>query len=165
MLFFIQFTDRRKRLARLQAGSFSESFRVQAAAATTAVEAVWLRELAALLGRKKKVVLPVVGEAHSVSRAWVLYRQDDKAMIQDRLFPAGFDPEKGRIPEHASVTADGERICEWPVRLADIADFLRRKAGSAAGASASPRRTAQPRSGKQEDHPAGQRRPAGRAVG
>ncbi|MBK8475896.1 MAG: hypothetical protein IPL39_06165 [Opitutaceae bacterium] len=144
MLFFIQFTDRRKRLARLQAGSFSEAFRVQGAASTTAVEAVWLRELAALLGRKKKVVLPVVSEADSVSRAWVVYRLDDKAMIQDRQFPAGFDPEKGRIPEHESVTADGERIAEWPVRLADIADFLRRKAGPAKATSGSPRRTAKP---------------------
>lgn len=141
MIFFIQFTDRRKKLARIQAGSFSESFCVHSSLSTTALEEVWLRELAALLGTKKKVALPIEGDSRSLAHGWVFYRHEGSAFIQDRLFPEGFDPATSRIPQRETVTEEGDKVSEWSVPLSDIAEFLRRRA-SLGGAPKTPRRPA-----------------------
>ena len=125
MIFDIDYIGRRRTLARIQIGDFSEAFAVSIDATPAEVRKVWRERLAGLLGRKKKVALPVWRSAHIVSRAWIFYRSGDRVYVHDRIFLRGFDERTGRLPKRETVSEDGRRISEWSIRRPAIAAFVK----------------------------------------
>ena len=125
MIFDIDYVGRRRSLARIQIGDFSEAFAVSIDATPAEVRKVWRERLAGLLGRKKKVALPVWRSAHLVSRAWIFYRSGDRVYVRDRIFLRGFDERTGRLPKRETVSEDGRRISEWSIRRSAIAAFVK----------------------------------------
>ncbi|PTX92676.1 hypothetical protein [Opitutus sp. ER46] len=121
MAFTLQFVDRRKRLARIQAGSFTDAFQVPTGKPTGEQETAWYRELRKLLGDTKRTALLVSGDKRTAARAWTFYRVKDTVVVQNRLYPDGFDPKA--IPNRGTKVA-GEKVREHTVRVVDLAAFL-----------------------------------------
>jgi hypothetical protein len=126
MSFDIDYVGRRKTLAKIQIDDFSEDFAVSIDAPPAEVRKEWRERLAGLLGRKKKVALPVWRSRHIVSRAWIFYRSGDRVYVHDRVFFRGFDERTGRLPKRETISDDGRRISEWSIRRSAIATFVKR---------------------------------------
>ena len=125
-MFDLHFINRRKKLARIRIGSFEEDFGVSMKANTKILEREWRRLLAGLLGRKKKVAVPVWRRGRVISRAWLFYRVGDVVFVRDRVFFRGLNPKRGVIPKRETATAEDRRVSEWSVDLEVIRGFLKK---------------------------------------
>jgi uncharacterized protein YcaQ len=125
-VFDLRFIDRRKKLARIRIGRFEEDFGVSTKSTTLLLEREWRRLLATLLGKKKKIALPVWRRGRAIARAWLLYRVGDEVFVRDRVFMRGFDPKKSVVPKRETATEVDRRVSEWSIDAAAISDFLKR---------------------------------------
>src|ERR1700679_1360723 len=133
MGFSLQFVDRRRRMAHIRAGTLSERFGVDLDVPISSLEGEWRRELARLLGKRKRVMLRVSGHRKTVSRAWILYRVGRFVFVQDRLFPGVFRLNKSRIPRREAWTDKGAKISEWCVLISAVESFLNSESISSLG--------------------------------
>jgi hypothetical protein len=131
MSFDIDYVGRRKTMAKIKINDFSEAFAVSIDAAPAKVRKEWRERLASLLGRKKKVALPVWRSRHIVSRAWIFYRHGNRVYVHDKVFLRGFDERTGRLPKRETISDNGRRISEWSIRRSAIATFLKEKPNQA----------------------------------
>lgn len=125
-MFSIQHTDTQRRRAVIQIDSFKEEFESSGDLLPNSLDELWKNELTKLR-RRTSIVLPCWIRNGIVSRGWVIWKDNEKAHIQDMLFPDGFTFGKGRVPKRVTVTEEGLEVSEWTTEIESIESFLSQK--------------------------------------
>ncbi len=126
-VFEIRYIDRRAKLARIRLGGFQDNFRVNSSSDTHAVERDWRRSLKELVGRKRKIALPIWRKGRTIARAWILYRVGESVFVREQIFLRGLDSKSGTIPTRSSKTGPDGEISEFLVEVSAIRNFLTAK--------------------------------------
>jgi CdiI N-terminal domain len=126
---------------RITLGAFSEHFRAAVYAWQAAdYERQWLAAAQRLIAgapRDGFVTQVVHREAH-LHFWWPAWREGDLVYLHQEitvpeLYPEPFDSTQPAryVRPRETVTAEGERISEWVVTVADLVDFVHRRSGPA----------------------------------
>lgn len=126
-------------LGRILIGSFCERFElITSYWSTLDYQEHWQNALHYLISHRQSAVAlmtwmaPVSVEA--IRRAWILYRENDRVFVQERVFipgehPATFDNNEMMVNLRPRETRDeeGNKISEWETSVAAIKGFLAAK--------------------------------------
>jgi len=128
MAFSIHIADGRRRIGEIQIGAFSEYFHAHGGWPLARFRAEWRSQLEAVLGRKRKGMLPTTANSTNIFLAWIIYRHKRRLYVQQRYFiRRGFDLIKGRIDPRRIKDEEGTKLSEWSVSLKEVADFLKKQ--------------------------------------
>lgn len=125
-MFSITYIDTRQRRALIEVNSFREEFMTDSDITPKKLEEFWIEELNNIK-EENTAVLPSILNGGIIGRAWVVWKDNETAYIQDMLFPEGLKLGAGSIPERVTESEDGYSISEWSTDLESIMEFLDRK--------------------------------------
>ena len=131
-MFSITHIDQPSRRALIEVDSFREEFESSGDLSPQEFEDLWVKELKKIK-EKESLVLPYWIKDGIASRAWIIWKEEKKAYIQDVLLTEGYEYAIESAPERETETEDGYRISEWSTDITSIISFLNRREQNQAG--------------------------------